>query len=63
MLLLDIDDCSPDPCQNSGTCEDLVNDYNCTCVTGFTGKSCETDLNFLQVFELFCIFLFLYFTN
>ena len=42
ILLLDIDDCSPNPCQNSGTCDDLVNDYNCTCVVGYTGKSCET---------------------
>ena len=36
-----IDDCAGDPCVNGGTCEDLVNDYACTCATGFSGKSCE----------------------
>ena len=25
----DIDDCTPDPCQNGGTCTDGVNDYTC----------------------------------
>ena len=36
-----IDDCASNPCVNGGTCEDLVNDYACTCATGFSGKSCE----------------------
>jgi len=26
-----INDCSPNPCQNGGVCTDLVNDYLCTC--------------------------------
>ena len=40
-LFLDIDDCSPNPCQNGGTCEDLVNGFNCQCVPGFVGKQCD----------------------
>jgi hypothetical protein len=37
-----IDDCNPNPCQNGGTCADLVADYRCSCPNGYTGKNCET---------------------
>ncbi|XP_065944898.1 sushi, nidogen and EGF-like domain-containing protein 1 isoform X2 [Magallana gigas] len=37
----DIDDCILNPCQNNGTCTDLVNDYQCYCVAGFNGTNCE----------------------
>ena len=40
-FLPDIDDCASSPCQNSGTCTDGVNEYTCTCVTGYTGSNCE----------------------
>ena len=42
LILQDIDDCTPDPCQNGGTCTDGVNDYTCACVLGYTGNDCET---------------------
>ena len=37
----DIDDCASTPCENGGTCSDLVADYQCACVAGFTGKKCS----------------------
>ena len=37
----DIDECEPHPCQNGGTCTDDMNDYNCACVPGYSGKNCD----------------------
>lgn len=45
----DIDDCLTDPCENNGTCTDLVNDYQCGCVTGFNGRTCENSKPFKYV--------------
>ena len=42
IMPLDIDDCSPNPCQNGGACTDGVNSYQCTCAAGYTGTNCET---------------------
>ena len=42
----DINECSPDPCQNGGTCSTpFVNLYSCECVAGYEGNNCETDIN------------------
>ena len=40
LFLTDINDCADSPCQNNGTCTDLVNDYNCSCIPGYTGQNC-----------------------
>ena len=40
-----IDDCSPNPCLNGGTCRDGINDYTCECVVGFTDKNCSTNID------------------
>jgi len=36
---IDIDDCSPNRCQNGGTCTDMIGRYQCTCTAGYTGMS------------------------
>ena len=41
-LFSEINECDPNPCEYGGTCEDIVNDYTCTCVTGYTDKNCQT---------------------
>lgn len=34
----DIDECLSLPCKNGGTCQNLENNYECTCVEGFEGN-------------------------
>ena len=40
-----MDECSSGPCENGGICMDHVNGFNCTCVRGFTGTACGTDID------------------
>ena len=47
-LLSDIDDCAGNPCQNGGTCSDGVDSHTCTCITGYTGSTCETSKSIIQ---------------
>lgn len=42
---VNINDCSSEPCLNSGTCEDLINGYHCYCIDGFAGISCEQQID------------------
>ena len=41
-LCVDIDDCADEPCRNGGTCQDLVDGFNCTCEPGYTDPTCCT---------------------
>ncbi|XP_029657723.1 neurogenic locus notch homolog protein 2-like [Octopus sinensis] len=36
-----IDNCSPNPCQNNGTCINHVNSFTCQCLSQYTGLHCE----------------------
>ena len=51
-FLQDIDDCADGPCKNGGSCTDAVNDFNCSCVPGYTGKNCSIGKPVLHVIEL-----------
>ncbi|KAA0719812.1 Protein crumbs -like protein 2 [Triplophysa tibetana] len=42
---VDINECASKPCQNGGSCEDLVNGFMCLCADGFTGVQCEVNIN------------------
>ena len=42
---VNINECSPNPCQNGGTCTDDINSYTCSCVPGYNGTSCETNID------------------
>ena len=39
---IDINECASNPCQNGGSCTNLLNKYTCSCPTGFQGTQCET---------------------
>lgn len=41
MLLIDINECASNPCQNGGNCTDGIAKYTCTCANGFTGNNCQ----------------------
>ncbi|KAJ8047135.1 Fibropellin-1 [Holothuria leucospilota] len=38
----DVDPCSPNQCQNSGTCVPIEDSFQCLCVEGFSGAMCQT---------------------
>ncbi|XP_035682322.1 uncharacterized protein LOC118419823 [Branchiostoma floridae] len=38
----DINECQSNPCQNGGTCQNMVDRYSCTCSDYFEGDNCET---------------------
>jgi hypothetical protein len=33
--------CDPNPCENGGSCVEIVNSYQCQCADGYTGRNCE----------------------
>ena len=41
LMLPDIDDCASTPCENNGTCIDLVSNYTCNCTQGYRGNNCS----------------------
>ena len=40
MTCANIDECSTNPCGLHGNCDDLVNEYKCTCEYGYRGEHC-----------------------
>ena len=41
---LEINECASVSCQNGGTCDDLVNDFQCQCRDGYVGTYCQTGI-------------------
>jgi hypothetical protein len=46
------DPCTPNPCQNSGVCNQSGTSYTCTCQTGWIGLTCSTGMTEMS-FTLF----------
>ena len=43
-MIIDGNECSPNPCLNGGTCFDEFSSYRCTCTSDYIGSDCETRL-------------------
>jgi len=41
-IIVDIDECASNPCQNGATCFDLVNEFFCGCNNGYSDDVCGT---------------------
>uniref|UniRef100_A0A8C7XTQ6 Neurogenic locus notch homolog protein 1 n=1 Tax=Oryzias sinensis TaxID=183150 RepID=A0A8C7XTQ6_9TELE len=41
----EINECQSQPCQNGGTCIDLINTYKCSCPRGTQGVHCEMNVD------------------
>lgn len=63
MDFVDINECACDPCENDGTCNDIINGYYCTCVNGFTGLSCETGIVIISQHLKRLLFLYIIFND
>eukprot|EP00112_Aurelia_sp_Birch-Aquarium-sp1_P019496 Seg483.2 transcript_id=Seg483.2/GoldUCD/mRNA.D3Y31 product=Fibropellin-3 protein_id=Seg483.2/GoldUCD/D3Y31 len=42
---IDINECESEPCLNGGTCANGNNQYTCSCVPGYQGTNCETNID------------------
>ena len=38
---LEINECSSDPCVNGGICNNRLNKWECICLPGWQGTTCE----------------------
>jgi len=45
---LNVDECLEHPCQNNGSCEDIISGYVCHCAVGWTGSNCEENADDCQ---------------
>lgn len=63
VILVELDECASNPCQQAAPCLDLINQYECVCPPGYTGANCETGkytfkqnglINLLSVTEYNC---------
>lgn len=47
-ILFNLQDCAFSPCHHGGSCVDLIDKFACFCQDGFTGKTCENDIDVCQ---------------
>ncbi|KAM9333329.1 LOW QUALITY PROTEIN: cubilin [Pholidichthys leucotaenia] len=43
--------CSSNPCQNGGTCLNLINSYHCLCPANWAGPNCAADVDECQLYS------------
>lgn len=50
-----IDFCYNQPCKNDAKCMSLQNGFRCNCLKGFTGRTCESDIDECLVQHSLCV--------
>jgi hypothetical protein len=58
MFLSDINECASNPCLHGATCLDLINEYFCGCVPGYTDVNCQTGIGAHKKYNNYYIILF-----
>ena len=43
-FVLEIMECTGNPCQNNATCLDLIGSFECVCPPGWNGTLCEVEI-------------------
>ena len=43
-----INECDREPCLHGGQCTDKVNDFECACAPGWTGRMCDEQLELCE---------------
>ena len=46
---LDINECESSSCRNDAICQDGVNTYTCSCLSGYEGTYCEIGNNYISI--------------
>ena len=59
-LFAETNECDSNPCLNGGTCTDAVNQYSCSCVSGYAGINCETGMFLIVTLSWKCLGMLLY---
>ena len=49
-----LDNCSPNPCQNGGSCFSTHDGFKCLCRQGYKGKACES--NIITHYPIFVVY-------
>ena len=51
----DINECSSNPCQNGGSCQNNYLEYECDCLPAYTGYNCERCTCDKELFDEFTL--------
>ena len=43
-MIVDVNECLGNPCQNGGTCLNTVGSFTCNCMAGYQGQTCANGI-------------------
>lgn len=46
----EINECEANPCKNGAACTDSLNNYTCSCLAGFNGRTCSINIDECEVY-------------